>query len=568
VHAQPAITSSSATLTILHPLEGAKLPGLSQIFAYGATVPGSTLTINGLPVPVYRTGGYLAMVPLTPGDLVLNVEAITPSGELLKTERRVSVATPPTPLPEKSLVIDKSTLFPGTDQWLSVGDLLSVTFQGSAGAAAEFSIEEVAKHIPMAEISTSSATRRSTYQGHYLLQPGDLVEKGDIDVQLKKKHESVKARATGRLSVEKGTTYRMGQVLEDAVAARTGPEGGYDVFLYKGMRVPLTGKQAGHWRTRLSSIQNGWVRENAIQELPRGTAPTTNLLTSIATTHLTDSSIVRLSLSDPLPYRVEQVLDPMQLVITIYGAVAKADFIRYDPTDPLIDQVRWRQLAGDTVQVTIDVKIDRWWGFDLRYEPAGLIVEIRKPWTIPDLRGMVIAVDPGHGGSDRGAMGPRGLLEKDANLEISKVLVDTLQKAGARPFLTRDIDIDLPLYERPRIAWKSGARLFISVHCNSAGLSENPVWNNGSSVYWYQPQSQALGEAIHAGYRKHVSNLPDRGLFYADFAVARMTQMPSVLTENAYMIVPEQEELLFDPKFQKNFANAIVNGIKTFLARP
>ena len=52
--------------------------------------------------------------------------------------------------------------------------------------------------------------------------------------------------------------------------------------------------------------------------------------------------------------------------------------------------------------------------------------------------------------------------------------------------------MDVSLYERPRIAWRNKARLFVSVHCNAAGLGENPLWNNGSSVYWYQPQSQAL----------------------------------------------------------------------------
>ena len=91
---------------------------------------------------------------------------------------------------------------------------------------------------------------------------------------------------------------------------------------------------------------------------------------------------------------------------------------------------------------------------------------------------------------------------------------------------------------------------------------------NGTSIYFYQPQSAALAQAIHAGYRKHAPILPDHGLYYADFAVCRMTQMPAVLTEQAYIILPDQEEMIFDPKFQKNFANAIVNGIKTFVSEP
>lgn len=562
----PAV--SSPTLTILHPLEGAKLPNLSQVFAYGATVPGSTLTINGALIPVYRTGGYLAMVTLSSGDFVLNAEAITPQGETLRTERRINVAGPWTPpLSSKKLTIDKPSVAPVTDQLLAPGDILTVSFQGSAGGQAEFGIEGGFKHIPMLE-TTSTTTLKTIYQGQYVVQPGDKAEKRAIDVTLKKKTEFVRAKSVGKVTIENSSAPRVGLITEDGVAARTGPEGGYDFFLYKGMKVALTGRIAGQWRARLSATQSGWIRESAVQELPRGTAIPSSILSSIATTHMTESTVVRLSLTDTLPYRIEQSLDPMQLIVTLYGAVSKADFIRYDPSDPVVRQVRWRQLTPDTVQVTIDLKLTKWWGYDARYEPAGLMLEIREPWNASDLRGMPIAVDAGHGGSDKGAMGPRGLLEKEANLQIAKTLMDTLTKAGAKPFLTREQDIDVPLYERPRIAWRAGARLFISVHCNSSGLSENPIWNNGSSVYWYQPQSQALAEAVHAGYRKHVGMLADRGLFYADFAVTRMTQMPAVLTENAYIIVPDQEEKLFDPEFQQHFANAIVNGIKNYLAKP
>ncbi len=562
------VVASTLALTILHPLEGAKLPAQPHVFAYGAAVPGSTLTINGLPVPLHTTGGYLTMVPLSSGDVVLNVEAVAPSGEILKTERRFSVAAAPVTLAETPLVLDRASVTPASDLSLMPGDTLSVSATGSPNATAEFSIETLARHVPMSEVVSSSGMRRGIYQGHYIVQPGDALDRGTIDIALKQKFNTVHAKAPGRLTIEKTTTYRVGQISEDTVAARTAPDGGYDFFLFKGMRVVLTGKQNGHWRTRLSSTQSGWVRENAIQELPRGTPPPSALFTNMVVTHLGDSSLVRLFLSDMVPYRIEQRLEPTQLTITLFGAAAKTDLIRFDPTDPLIKHIRWRQTAPDVVQVTIDTTFKRWWGYDVRYEGNALLVEIRTPWTGRDIRGLVVAVDAGHGGADSGATGPRGFLEKEANLQMARVLVDTLVKAGAKAFLTRDRDTDVPLYERPRIAWKGGAHVFVSMHSNSSGLGENPLVTNGSSVYFYHPQSQALAKAIHAGYRKHVGALPDRGLFYADFAVCRMTQMPAVLTENAYIIVPDQEEKLFDPKFQKNFANAIVSGIKTYLQEP
>jgi N-acetylmuramoyl-L-alanine amidase len=126
--------------------------------------------------------------------------------------------------------------------------------------------------------------------------------------------------------------------------------------------------------------------------------------------------------------------------------------------------------------------------------------------------------------------------------------------------------MDVPLYDRAKIAWSHNARLFVSVHCNASGEEENPLWNNGFSIYWYQPQSLQLARNIHAQYMKQMS-IPDHGLYFADLAVCRMTQMPAVLTEQAYIIVPDQEIMIFSPKFRKLCATAILNGIKQLVAK-
>ena len=212
----------------------------------------------------------------------------------------------------------------------------------------------------------------------------------------------------------------------------------------------------------------------------------------------------------------------------------------------------------------MEPKFRAWWGYDIRYEETTLVIEVRAPWTRRALRGMTIALDPGHGGSELGAVGPHNTLEKNANLAIARVVRKTLEGAGARVVMTRDGDTEIPLYERSRIAWRNRARLFISIHCNASGEEENPLLHNGYSVYWYHPQSMALAEAVHAQYGLR-AGLPDRGLFYSDFAVCRMTQMPAILTEQAYIIVPEQEALLFSRRFQKSCARAILTGIKKFL---
>ncbi len=551
-------------VTILHPAEGAKLPALKEVFVYGSVIAGSTLTINGSTVTVHAKGGYLTMVPLLSGPMLLSVDAKTPGRSLAHVERHFIVAPNFVPSPLSPLTLVKESISPNDDMVMAPGDTVRVTFQGSPEGSAEFAIEGVSAHIPMVEIGNPP---RGIYEGSYVIQPDDHADKTTIFVTLKKR-DTKKERAAGRLTIESGGVPRVGLVTEETVASRTSVEGGYDVFLYKGMHVRLTGKIGRQWRVRFSGTQVGWVKESAIQELPKGTLAPQSLLANIAVTHQGESSIIKIPLVDMLPYRLEQNLDPPSLSITLFGASDKTDLIRYDPIDPLIRLVHWRQLSPETCQLVIEPKFKKWWGYDVRYEGNTLVVEIRKPWMLDSLKNMVIAVDAGHGGSDTGAVGPHATYEKDANLQIATWVKDFLEKAGAKPFLIRTTDVDVTLYDRPKIAWRNKARLFVSVHCNASGLGENPLWNNGSSVYFNQPQSKELAELIHAGYRKHAPLLQDHGLFYADFAVCRMTQMPSVLTEQAYIIVPEQEDMLFNPTFQKSLANAIVYGIKAFVSKP
>jgi N-acetylmuramoyl-L-alanine amidase len=563
-----AVSSARAqgVLTVIHPAENQSLPFIKDVFVFGEVTPGSTVTINGIPIRVHPKGGYLAMAPLIMGPVTLTVEATTPAGEKIKVDRHVTVGQPYTELPAKPLALVKESLEPGEDLLLAPGDPLRVSFQASPQASAEFSLEGLVKHVPMAPrlLANSTETTRGVYEGNYIIQPGDKADQLKAEVLLKAHGKQIRAKTRGRLTIDDGAIPRTGVVVEDVAAVRTGPEGGYDLFLYRGMRVRLTGKVKNQRRVRLSSVQSGWVKDSAIQELAKGTPAPRSYLNNIIMARQEDSTLIRVPLDDVLPYRVEQSVDPIQLVITLYGAVDKTDLIRYDPADPLIRQVRWRQIAPDTCQIIVEPKFKKWWGYDVRYEGTSLMIEVRQPWVRPNVKGMTIALDAGHGGSELGATGPHGTLEKDANLAIARVVRDALEAEGARVVMTRNSDMEVPLYERSRIAWRNRAHLFISIHCNASGVWENPTINNGHSSYWYHPQSAEFARAIHAEYVKH-SGLPDRGLFYSDFAVCRMTQMPATLIEQAYIIVPEQEQMIFDLKFQKTAAQSILDGILAFL---
>jgi N-acetylmuramoyl-L-alanine amidase len=176
-----------------------------------------------------------------------------------------------------------------------------------------------------------------------------------------------------------------------------------------------------------------------------------------------------------------------------------------------------------------------------------------------------VVVDPGHN-PDSGAVGPTGLEEREANLEIALELARILDRRGAEVVLTRaTADSALGLYDRTNLAIAARGELFVSVHNNALPDGVNPLLNNGTSVLYYHPQSRRLAEAIQEELLPR-TGLPDRGVWHQNVAVLRMNEMPSVLVESAFMMIPEQEAALRTPEFRHRIAEGVAEGIERFLS--
>lgn len=183
------------------------------------------------------------------------------------------------------------------------------------------------------------------------------------------------------------------------------------------------------------------------------------------------------------------------------------------------------------------------------------------------LVGKVIAIDPGHGGYDPGAVGKGGLYEKDVALDIACELADELRKAGATVILTRETDVYVTLPNRANLANQNKADIFISIHANASVKSTVA----GTSTYYYAPasipalaaqgdQRKALAQAVQ---NQMVKSLGTRniGILQENFAVTRLTQMPSILVETAFISNPDEEKLLADEQFRSKTALAISQGV-------
>lgn len=174
---------------------------------------------------------------------------------------------------------------------------------------------------------------------------------------------------------------------------------------------------------------------------------------------------------------------------------------------------------------------------------------------------MKIFIDPGHGGSNPGAIGPNGLREADVNLDIALKLGRILVSWGYEVEYSRTTDKTVSLSARAEMANNWGADYFVSIHCNS---NVNPD-ANGVSTYYLRPRTIAESFALTVNNSLvRQTELKDLGIFSANFAVLRLTRMPAILVETAFISNPQEAALLATNSFRQNCAIGIANGIAEF----
>lgn len=175
-----------------------------------------------------------------------------------------------------------------------------------------------------------------------------------------------------------------------------------------------------------------------------------------------------------------------------------------------------------------------------------------------------VYIDPGHGGSDSGAVG-NGLQEKNLTLDISLKLRDLLNANGnVEVRMSRDTDVTQSLDFRTSDANSWGAALFVSVHINSGGGTGFESYRYPGTTGDTQRLQETTHPAIH-GAMSGVGAITDRGIKTANFHVLRETAMPAVLTENLFIDKPEDAALLADENFRAATAQGHANGILSYL---
>jgi N-acetylmuramoyl-L-alanine amidase len=223
---------------------------------------------------------------------------------------------------------------------------------------------------------------------------------------------------------------------------------------------------------------------------------------------------------------------------------------------------------------------------------------------------IIVALDPGHGGEDPGAIGPGGTREKDVVLQVALLLRERINaRPGLRAFLTREGDYFVPLHVRVQKARRVRADLFISIHADAfytprpQGASVFVLSERGATsaaARWMADKENAadsvgginlkvddssvrqalldmsttaqINDSLQVGGAmlgelSRVGRLHKPRVEQAGFAVLRAPDIPSVLVETAFISNPEEEVRLRDSGFQLQLAEALMRGIERYFAR-
>jgi N-acetylmuramoyl-L-alanine amidase len=149
-------------------------------------------------------------------------------------------------------------------------------------------------------------------------------------------------------------------------------------------------------------------------------------------------------------------------------------------------------------------------------------------------------------------------------LNVANMVKAELEKKGAEVVMTQDGTRDPTLQDRVTMAWRERAQMFISLHLDACEVGQDARDIEGYSVHYYLPQSHTFAELVHQIYGKK-TEFHDQGLWRSNLAVCRATQMPSILLEQGFLMLPEYEEILISPKHQKTVAEVLISAITTYL---
>lgn len=316
-----------------------------------------------------------------------------------------------------------------------------------------------------------------------------------------------------------------------------------DVVLY------VLGKKGDYYKIDAESSGEFWIHKSNIQPPEVVSKKFIAKVKNPETYSDKYYNYTSLRISHPVLYTIEQ--QDKKLILTLYGAKKAGKNTNQDSNAEFIFEDE-NQVLGYDIFIDEDKLILR---------RAKIADKINPNTPLYNVR---IFVDAGHGGIEKGSVGPTRVCEKDINLAISKKLIKMLKDDGAIVSYSRLEDKQVKLYDRVKIAKENNAFISLSIHSNALPDGKDPYIDHGTETHYYNENAKVLAYIIKNNLVQDL-NLKDNGLRKSSFALNRSTNPISVLVEVAYMINPEEYQRLQNDKFQTEVAKSLKKSLGEFM---
>jgi N-acetylmuramoyl-L-alanine amidase len=530
------------------------------------TAPGNKLTINGTPLKVYPSGATAGVLNLHVGENTFTLTATGPKGDSVSKSFLIVRAKAPETTPDSVLAIDTIMTEPSEELWLNEDDRLEVQIKGTPGCKASCDLG-----IPMTEIKPAYAHGLGgIYRGIYTVKDGDTLSSHPVRFRLESASGAVvEASSKGAVTMRPGDFPYIGVTKGERPALSYGLGedrlGGAKMsVINSGIRLAITGKHGNQYRIALAPGNEAWIAAGNVDLIPRGARLPAALTENWMVYGDEKYDYVTVGLPLRLPYSSTTEPDPTRIYVDLYGATSNTNWIIQQLTTREIKNVYYTEPSTGVFRITIELRHKQIWGYEIGYNPAGLVIKVRRQPEKLKIKALTFALDAGHGGENLGALGSTGTLEKDINLAVVKELKALLEDRGARVLLTRESDADVTMADRVRKVVTSGADMLISIHSNSIGLTTNPENTRGTATFYkhicYRPLALAIVKQVLKTGLPLFGNV---GSF--NFSLNAPTELPNVLVEMAFVSNPSDEISLTDPEFRHKIAERIVDGVEDFL---
>ena len=533
-------------------------------FIIGSTCKNCTLNINNIPVKVYSTGAFAYEVNLKAGDTNFVLSASNLLGKnIIKNMGFTYTAAKPAEA-VKILGIENIQTYPEGNLVLMAGD--KIQFKVKAFTACNVS---TINGTILYEMPTSTTKGMlGIYQGEYTIKATDNFTAMKIPVTIKgidgqqitaetKNTFAIVNPQSSDVCITKG---RLAHLLYGLGEDRLG--GAKIGYIDSMIPLKIIGKVGDKYKIALTPYRDAYIPDDVVLLAPKGTFAGASLTERWQVFGDDKFDYVTLGLSTKLAYQSMQQLYPSTIVVDVFGATNNTNWITQLQNCKEIKNVTYDQLQDGIFRITISLKHTQHWGHSIYYKGNLLTIKIKQQPATITLKNLTIAVDAGHGGSNTGAGGPTNSSEKELTLAIALKLQQALQEQGAKVIMTRATEKFVDNKERILFYRDNTPDLLISIHLNSSG---DPIRSGGTSSMYKYIGFRNLSACIHK--RMLQLGLKEYGNIGAfNFMLNSPTEYPNALVETLFLSNPAEEELVLDPAFQQKMAEAMVAGVKDFLA--